>query len=90
MPKAPILSRTLYYDTLPDGSKHLLDFCTVETTEPSLGLMIEPRCVMEVSLNGKVNQVDAVDASFTDIKPMDEDEFYKLFVFGGRQVLKDF
>lgn len=83
MPRAPILSRELFYDQNPDGSYRLLDFCLVNT---SLGAMIEPRNLIAVN-GGKVRAVDAFGAdSFTKISEMNEDTFYRTFNFNGRQV----
>ena len=87
MPKRPILDRTVFYDTLNDGTLRTLDFCLVNT---SLGAMVESRSIAAVPSNGKVTQVDAVDASFNRITQMDENDFYKLTGVNGRQLLQDF
>ena len=60
---APILTRTLLYERLRDGSFALLDFCLVNTT---LGTMIEPRPLIKAS--GKMVNEDVYDSAFTDIQ----------------------
>lgn len=83
MPRAPILSRELFYTKNPDGSYRLLDWCLVNT---SLGGMIEPRNLNAIN-GGRVRGVDAFGAdSFTKISEMNEDEFYRKFNLNGRQI----
>lgn len=66
--RAPITSRTLLYDTFPDGTKRLLDFALVGT---SIGAMIEPRTL--VRNGGAITAEDVYDiANFNDIQPVDE------------------
>ena len=64
--KAPILSRTLLYAPLRDGSLRLLDFTLVGT---SLGAMLESRSLVRDGT--AVTNEDVYDGSFTDIKLAD-------------------
>lgn len=82
MPKAPVLSREYFYTRLRDGSFRLLDFALINT---SLGAMIESRPV-EVGRD-KTTDTDVYDRSFTKISEIDDDEFFKLTGFSGRQAL---
>lgn len=85
MPRAPILDRELFYDTLRDGSIRLLDWCLVNT---SLGAMVEPR---QLGLGrDRSTNIDAKDASFSRLTPLDEDKFVSLFNTGGQQVPIDY
>lgn len=85
MPKTPILSRDLLYDTLRDGSIRLLDWCLVNT---SLGGMVEPR---QLNFNGgSVGTIDALDASYTRLTPMKDDQLNALLGTSGRQLPVDF
>ena len=87
MPKGPILRREVFYDILGDKSIRFLDWNLVNT---SLGAMIEPRQLCPVPSNGPVVQVNVVDTSFDKMSFMDEDAFYRLTGFSGRQVPVDF
>ena len=87
MPRSPITSRTLFYDQLRDGTYRLLDWCVINT---SLGLMVEPRNIATVPANGKVVQNIFDDTSFTEIKQMDEDQFYRFYNTGGRLIPAEF
>ena len=87
MPKGPILNREVFYDTLGDGTLRFLDWNLVST---ELGAMIEPRSLSVLPANNKVVQVDVVDSSFTRFSPMNEDAFYRLTGFSGRQVPVNF
>lgn len=82
MPKAPILYREAFYETLADGSIRMLDFNLVNT---ELGAMIEPRSVSLVNTTGSITTMDVYDASINKLSPMKEDEFYRLTGFSGRQ-----
>lgn len=64
MPKAPITSRTLLYETLDDGSFHLLDFCLVTT---SLGTMVELRNITRRP-GDDIRNEDIVDSGFTNLQ----------------------
>lgn len=63
MPKAPVLSRTLLWQTLSDGTVHLVDWCLVST---SLGLMVEPRLVDRPTGSG-IQDEDWTDSSYSGI-----------------------
>lgn len=63
MPKAPILTRTLVYATLSDGTLHLLDWCLVSTV--NLGTMVEPRLMTRPK--GDIVDEDQFDSGYTQI-----------------------
>lgn len=63
MPKTPVTSRTLFWETLSDGSLVLLDWHQVST---SLGLMIEPRTILRPM--GEYRDEDLFDSSFSDLQ----------------------
>lgn len=87
MPKAPVLSREVFYDVLRDGTYRMQDWAVVNT---ELGKMLEPRPASFINDPNKIAQVDVVDASFTKISQADEDEFYRLHNTSGRLVPLDF
>lgn len=64
--KEPILTRSLLYEQLRDGSLRMLDFALVGT---SLGAMLEPRSLIRPG--GAIVNEDPYDTSFTDIKFVD-------------------
>lgn len=64
MPKTPITSRTLLYETLEDGTSHLLDFCLVTT---SVGTMVEWRNIARRP-GDEIKNEDVVDSSFTNFQ----------------------
>lgn len=59
MPRAPIQTREIYAERLPDGSLRPLEFALVGT---SLGAMVEPRPVM--TLGNFSAAEDPADESF--------------------------
>jgi len=63
MPKTPIVSRTLLYELLDDGSISLVPFTLVST---SIGQMVEWR-VVTLRPGDDIKNADEVDMSFTDI-----------------------
>ena len=87
MPKAPILNRECFYDTLGDGTLRFLDFCLVNT---ELGAMVEPRSLLGAQFSQGLAHVDLRDASFNKMSAMKEDEFYQLTNHSGRQIPVDF
>jgi hypothetical protein len=88
MPKAPILSRETYYDTLNNGTLHLLDWNVVNT---SLGAMVEPRQVSLAELGtGDQAQIDLTDVGPTRLSPMVEDTFFGKHLGGGQQLPRDY
>lgn len=77
MPKAPILTRTLLYDRLRDGSIMFLDWCFVGT---SLGMMVEARTVLR---NGFSVNEDPYDTNATDLLPFSRDQLFSTVNSGG-------
>lgn len=85
MPKAPVLSRELFYTKQRGGTFRLLDFCLVNT---SLGAMVEPRPMGMYFVNKHVD-IDPYDLEdFSSIREMNENEFYALTGTGGLQVTR--
>lgn len=89
MPKSPVLDRTIFYDTLNDGTLRLLEWNLVNTT---LGQMIEPRNLSSVGIGAsRVVQIDEKDlVNFNRILPFDEDQFFATFLTGGQQLPRDY
>jgi hypothetical protein len=79
MPKDPVLSREIFYDTLRDGTLLFLDWALVNT---GLGAMLEARSIATV--DGIVTQWDPYDAGPTKISPLSEDQLFNLLNSGGR------
>lgn len=86
MPKAPVLSRELFFDRLPDGTYRDLDWALVNT---SLGAMVEPVCLSYAGLN-RITQIDQRDMSFTSRRELDEDQMFSLLGTAGQQLPADF
>jgi hypothetical protein len=63
---APILSRTMLFARLRDGTLRHLDFNLVGT---SLGAMLEPRTLIRA--NGAMVNEDVYDSNFTDFQILD-------------------
>lgn len=80
MPSAPILTRTLLWETLSDGTIHVLDWQLVQT---SLGQMIEPRTLVRPI--GDVKDEDLFESGFTDMRKVQSDAMWGLFNFAGSQ-----
>lgn len=90
MPKAPILSRTQLFDTLPSRSGNRramtfynLDWCLVNT---SLGAMLEARPAIRT---GFAANEDPYDTDFNDRLPMARTQLYATFNSGGDLVPRD-
>lgn len=86
MPKAPILSRDVFYTRLRDGSFKYLDWNLVNTEQ---GACVEPRNLIPVVF-GAITQLDPYDTSFTRETQINEDEIPALFGTGGQQVPLDY
>lgn len=86
MPRRPILNRELLYETLPDGTLSMLPWCLVNT---ELGAMVE-QLPQPISLgDSKVIDVDVYWASFTKIRPFDENELAGLLGTSGTPLPQD-
>ena len=87
MPKAPVLDRTAFYDTLKDGTIRFLDWNLINT---KLGQMIEPAPLSIYSFGAtRIVQIDERDASITRLLPFNEDQFYRTFFVGGPTYCRD-
>jgi hypothetical protein len=86
MPKAPILSREVFYDRLPDGTYRDLDWALVNT---SVGACVEPRSYAGSQRDSSVVQ-DIFDASFNKRTEMDEDQMFTLLGTAGPQMPVDY
>ena len=78
--QASILSRTVYYDTMPDKSMYFLDWALVNT---SIGAMLEPR---QPWLGGNPVGTSARNLtfdSFDQLEPMSRHDFKRLHRTGG-------
>jgi hypothetical protein len=64
MPKPPLVSRSLLYELLTDGTIHQLDFCLV--THQTLGQMVEWRSITKRP-GDDIKDEDLFDSNFTDI-----------------------
>jgi len=80
MPSAPILTRTLLWERLSDGSIHLLDWNLVNT---SLGVMVEPRVLLRDS--GAIKDEDLFESGYTDMMVLQSDSFFATYWFSGSQ-----
>lgn len=80
MPSPPILSRTLLWERLSDGTIHLLDWNLVTT---SLGVMVEPRTLLHA--NGAMKDEDLLESGYTDMTVLQSDSFYATYHFAGSQ-----
>jgi len=81
MPKPPIHARTLLWETLEDGTIHILDWNLVTT---SLGTMVEARTINRSSIGDTQNE-DLVDSGYTSIQKMSSQDLYRLYGFVGSQ-----
>jgi hypothetical protein len=80
MPSAPILTRTLLWERLGDGSIHVLDWNLVNT---SLGLMVEPRVMLRES--GAIKDEDLAESGYSDMTVLQSDNFFATYGFAGSQ-----
>jgi hypothetical protein len=93
MPKAPILARRGYFDTI-SRSNPIIRFLDWNVVDTELGSMVEPRQDIRgiptavAGANGLV-QVDLIDSGFTAISQMNSDTFYSQFGTDGQQVAVD-
>lgn len=81
MPSAPILARTLLWETLSDGTVHQLDWNLVET---NLGTMVEPR-IMSRRSQDDMRHENLSDAGYTGIAKMSTADLYANYHFFGVQ-----
>jgi len=88
MPKAPILDREMFYDTLRNtGTLRLLDWQLVNT---EVGAMLEPRPLSFAEIGADQAQIDLTDMSVNRISPSDEDTFFSVYLGGGQQLPRDY
>ncbi len=82
MPKAPITSRTLYWERLDDGTIHVLDWNLV--AHQTLGAMVESRNITRI---GPTKNEDLYDSSYTEIAvapPLPSGNYaFDQAIFGG-------
>ncbi len=79
MPSAPILTRTLLWEALSDGTIHQLDWNLVTT---SLGTMVEPRSLVRQS---DFKNEDFVDSGYSGMRKLQSDTMYTQIGFAGSQ-----
>jgi len=79
MPSAPILTRTLLWEALSDGTIHQLDWNLVTT---SLGQMVEPRSLVR---QAPVQNEDFLDSGYSGMRKLQSDVMYTQIGFAGSQ-----
>lgn len=90
MPKKPILSRTLLYDTLQSrgADRRTLTFFYLDWTlvQTSLGAMLEARPIIRT---GFAANEDPYDTDYNDRRPVTRAQLYPTFNSGGDLMPRD-